>query len=122
MWQVHRRLYAPRPCLLHEPVHEPASVIDNLAVDPYLRMLHAGDEGSAGYEIDIQTLECHGEYFARNLVDPTNERFCIDNSAPMRAVDEPNGEVRRYGAQIAAADGTSELPRSLHDFVTVAHH
>ena len=96
--------------MVHEPVHEPAPVIDNLAVDPHLRMLHASDERPAGQEIDIQTLECHGEYFARNLFDPTNEPFCIDNSATMRAVDEPNGEVLRYRAQIAAADGTSQLP------------
>ena len=109
LWQVHRRLYAPRPCLLHEPVHEPASVVDNLAVDPDLRVLHAGDERTGRYEINIKLFERHGEYLARHLFDPAKECFCIDNSAAMRAVDEANGEAFCYGAQITAANGGREL-------------
>ena len=115
-------MYAPRPGLLHEPVHESAAVIDNLPLDSHLRMLDAGDERSGGHEIDIEPVEGHGEYFAGNLFDPTNESLCIDHRATMRPVDEPNREVLRYSALrlLSKPDSHRGMGRVVDDEVPVS--
>jgi hypothetical protein len=87
--QVHRRLNTPGTSLLHEPVYEPAPVINDLTVQHHLGMLNSRDERPGRGHVDVDLLESDERYLARDTFDRPKEGLRVDSLAAKRAVDEP---------------------------------